>query len=123
VGIDVTLEGCERVRNGSASDREITVAGGRTGGTDKVVKPIDYLTSPGNGDKVCRDPLANVASSRRGDTTIASGSDQKAGAACKIGRAIAWIEAVIAIRAVAEAKATLRSMIISPGSRGVKFPV
>jgi hypothetical protein len=82
----VVLKGCKGARNGAASDRELAIAGGGTGGIDETVKPIDDLTGLCSGDKVCRDPLANVGGSRRGDATITSGPDQKAGPARKVKR-------------------------------------
>jgi hypothetical protein len=60
----VVLKGGKGVRNGVASDRELAVAGSGAGCIDKAVKPIDHPTSLGSGDKVCRDPLANMGTSR-----------------------------------------------------------
>jgi hypothetical protein len=81
----VLLEGCEGARNGSASNGKLAVTGRSDGCVDKVVESVDDLTRFDSGGEIRRDPLTNVASSRRGYAAITSGADQKAGPASHSG--------------------------------------
>jgi hypothetical protein len=84
VAIDVALKGHERVSNGSASNGKFTIAGGRAGRIDEVVKSIDNLTGLGNGGKICSNPLPKVAGSPLRHAAIASCANQKTGPTCQI---------------------------------------
>jgi len=84
VAIHVTLKRHERVSNGSASNGKLTIAGGRAGRIDEVVKSIDNLTGLGNGGKICSNLLPNVAGAPRRHAAIASRANQKTSPPCQI---------------------------------------
>jgi hypothetical protein len=77
----------------------------------KCVRSIHNFAGLGSGNKLCDDPLPNVAGSRRGHTAIASGATKKPARPARSEASLT--DAVIAMRAAAEARATLRSMTIS----------
>jgi hypothetical protein len=107
----------------SASNGKRAVTGRGAGCVDKVVEPVDDLTRFGSGNKICRDPLTNVARSRRGHAAITSGANQKAGPASHVGSIHGLGRCGHRDEDDGESDSDVTEHDHLPGSRGPKFIV